>query len=109
VREWLLRDLSPESRRTVGAALWGILQQQGIAVCGTEFGRQLGEGLFEFRLREGALLARVFCHAHGKRVILLLGGYDKGRDPSPRRQKREIASARVRLADWSRSRRHLTL
>ena len=55
---------------------------------------------------KGRFSHECFCHAHGKRVILLLGGYDKGRDPSPRRQKREIASARARLADWSRSRRH---
>ncbi len=77
-----------------------ILQEQGIGVCGSAFGRQLGEGVFEFRLREGPLLARIFCHAHGARVILLLGAYDKGRDPSRRRQNREIALARSRLADW---------
>jgi hypothetical protein len=43
----------------------------------------------------------VFCHAYGDRVILLLGGYDKGRDPSSRRQEREIALARSRLTDWN--------
>lgn len=105
VREWLLRDLSSKDRRTVGTAMRAILQQQGVDVCGSNFGRQLGQGLFEFRLREGPLLARVFCHAHGRRVILLLGAYDKGRDPSPRRQEREIASARARLADWSQRQR----
>jgi hypothetical protein len=44
----------------------------------------------------------VFCHAHGDRLILLLGGYDKGADPSARRQQREIATARARLADYQR-------
>ncbi|MGH7765561.1 MAG: type II toxin-antitoxin system RelE/ParE family toxin [Candidatus Dormibacteraceae bacterium] len=69
-------------------------------------GRQLGGGLFEFRLRDRPLLARVFCHAYGDRVVLLLAGYDKGRDPSSRRQEREIALARSRLSDWhSRQRR----
>jgi putative component of toxin-antitoxin plasmid stabilization module len=80
--------------------MWAILQQQGIGVCGSAFGRQLGGGIFEFRLREPPLLARIFCHAHGNRVILLLGAYDKGRDPSARRQNREIALARARLAEW---------
>ena len=82
VRRWLMSDLSAEERRTVGAAMREILQQQGIGVCGSGFGRQLGGGIFEFRLRESLLIARVFCHAHGDRLILLLGGYDKGPAPT---------------------------
>lgn len=100
VRTWLLTELSAKERRTVGAAMHQILQQQGIAVCGTIFGRQLGGGLFEFRLRDGSLLARIFCHAFGDRVILLLAAYDKGRDSSERRQNREINLARSRLTEW---------
>ena len=105
-------------------ALEHILGEHGVGVCGTEFGRHLGRGLFEFRLRhdEEALrrrlhltpihtgqarapspvLLRVFCHAHGSRVVLLLGGYDKGDDPSPKRQRGEIALARRRLTDFQR-------
>jgi hypothetical protein len=49
-------------------------------------------------------LFRVFCHTHGDRLILLLAGYDKGADPSPRRQNAEIALARARLRDWQRRR-----
>ena len=90
-----------------------VLQHLGIGVCGTEFGRQLGGGLFEFRLRrdladilgkggEEKVLLRVFCHAHGRRLVLLLGGYDKGEDTSAKRQEAEIALARKRLADWKR-------
>lgn len=105
VREWLRKELSSEQRRTVGAAMLNILQEQGIEVCGSAFGRQLGGGLFEFRLREAGLLVRIFCHAHGDRLILLLGGYDKGRDPSERRQNREIALARARLREWLRLQR----
>jgi phage-related protein len=100
VREWLMEDLTSEQRRTVGAALFNILQQQGINVCESSFGRQLGGGLFEFRLREEPMLVRIFCHAYGDRVVLLLGGYDKARDPSDRRQEREIATARTRLEEW---------
>jgi hypothetical protein len=46
------------------------------------------------------VLLRVFVHFHGKRVVLLLSGYDKGDDPSDRRQRREISRARKRLTAW---------
>jgi len=47
-------------------------------------------------------LLRVFCHAYGNRIILLLGGYDKGSDPSAKRQNEEIRVARQRLAEFRR-------
>jgi hypothetical protein len=108
------------------AALTLILAVHDVGVCGTPYGRQLGRGLFEFRLDEdeatvsrkwsagpsprgsviGArILLRVFCQATGDRIVLLLGGYDKGRDPSRRRQQREIARARARLGEFLRHRR----
>ena len=43
---------------------------------------------------------RVFCHAHGDRLVLLLGGYDKGEDASAKRQNKEIEEARARLRRW---------
>ncbi len=100
VLEWITEELDRSARRILGTAMREILQEQGIDVCGTAFGRQLGGGLFEFRLREPELLLRVFCHAYGERLILLLGGYDKGRDPSRRRQETEISEARRRLQRW---------
>jgi hypothetical protein len=103
VRTWIKDDLDLYARRRLGTAMRQILQEQRVAVCGTPFGRQLGEGLFEFRLREVDLLLRVFCHAHGDRILLLLGGYDKARDPSERRQEAEIAQARHRLRAWRQS------
>jgi len=103
VLRWIKDDLSVRQRRALGYAIYRLLQQYGVGVCDTEFGRHLGDGLFEFRLRvqartdgEAALL-RVFCHAEGARVILLLGGYDKGKSPGRRRQEREIEVARRRL------------
>ena len=48
---------------------------------------------------------RVFCHATGDRLILLLGGYDKGENPARRRQDREIKVARSRLTEYLRARR----
>jgi len=129
VRRWIFDKLDAPRRRAIVMGLQHILAEHGLAVCATEFGRHLGQGLFEFRLRydEAALtrrlhligppspgasrrdpvLLRVFCHAYGDRVILLLAGYDKGADPSPRRQQREIAVARRRLADFQARERAL--
>jgi phage-related protein len=119
VLRWLREDLTPTQRRAIGVAMSEILQEEGIGVCRTGYGKQLGDGLFEFRLRHDAaeilrsvgktprpepggerILLRVFCHAYGDRLVLLLGGYDKGTDPSPKRQQREIADARKRLRDF---------
>ena len=88
---------------------------------GTNFGKALGYGLFEFRLDQDAaqvlarkgkvakseradeqkILLRVFCYAHGNRIVLLLGGYDKGERPSPRYQQTQIDLARSRLKRWN--------
>jgi len=100
VLEWIQNELSREQRRALGTAMREILQRHGVGVCGTEFGRQLGNGLFEFRLREEGLLLRVFCHAFGDKLVLLLNGYDKGKDVSGRRQEAEIEVARRRLRQW---------
>ena len=75
-------------------------------------------GLYEFRLRwsaeevrrkvdgvsadgtarpEKILLRVFFCTSSGK-IILLLSGYDKAKDPGQRRQGREITQARKLLA-----------
>jgi hypothetical protein len=124
VRRWIFSDLDGPKRRAIVLALEHILRAQGIDVCQTEYGRQLGQGLFEFRLRHDeaelrrrlrpdlppacseadVVLLRVLCHAYGSRVILLLAAYDKGADPSKKRQQREIATARRRLREF-RSRR----
>ena len=124
VRRWIFDKLGAPLRRAAVMGLQHVLAERGLDVCGTEFGRHLGQGLFEFRLRydETALrrrlhlvapsspgpsrrdpvLLRVFCHAYEDRVILLLAGYDKGADPSRKRQQREIDVARRRLADFQR-------
>ena len=54
---------------------------------------------------EAKMLLRVFCHAHGDKLILLLAGYDKGEDTSAKRQIEEIAVARSRLKDWQNRQR----
>jgi phage-related protein len=129
---WILKELTVSQRRTVGLAMNEILQHQGIEVCEGEWGKALGSGLYEFRIRRGAseifasstspravrrraagllarvkpskerILLRVFFHPDGEELIILLSGYDKGRFPSKKRQNAEIATARRYLEDWLR-------
>jgi hypothetical protein len=114
VRRWLREELSRTQRLVVGTAMRELLEEEGLNVCGTEFGKQLGQGLFEFRVRgyvseyldmpveegEQKILVRVFCHAHGDRLILLLAGYDKLAHPAKSHQNKHIELARKRLSTW---------
>lgn len=103
------------------AAVETVLQEHGIDICSSGWGKSLGEGLYEFRVRKSlksilsaanlevpdsfaapdrTVLLRVFCTFHGKRIVLLLNGYDKERDSSAKRQNREIAAARKQMKAW---------
>jgi putative component of toxin-antitoxin plasmid stabilization module len=102
-----------------------VLSERGIDLAKTEWLKPLGDGLHEFRVRHDAgeiaqmfggtaqpaashreaVLLRVFVHFYGTKVVLLLGGYDKGDDPKPRRQQREIAQARKLLAQFKERQR----
>jgi hypothetical protein len=114
-------SLSNDKRDALLAALAHVLARQGLDVCRSEWGKQLGGGVAEFRLRHDEreilvrdrvtmsdlpgsspekILLRVFFHAHGKRLILLLSGYDKGARPNARHQQREIERARTHLKEW---------
>jgi len=115
-RDWI-EDLSREKRLALETALEHVLAVRVLDVVRTEFGKALGHGLYEFRLRwsaaevarkVGAVLAeqvsetetillRVFFCTSGSRIILLLSGYDKAKDATGRRQDREIAQARKLL------------
>jgi|SRR5215469_10565487 len=124
-REWADR-LSPQKRAAFGAAVRLVLTRRGLDVVETEYGRALGEGLYEFRVRwteseirhkleqlppadvgraPEAIMLRVFFCTAGRRVILLLSGYDKSRDSSDRRQRPEIGRARKLLKAYRESRR----
>jgi len=101
-----------------------VLSVRGLELVRTEWLKALGGGLHEFRVRHDAaevarmfggdplaaegraekVLLRVFVHFHGDKVVLLLGGYDKGKDTKPRRQQREIAEARRLLEQFKRRR-----
>jgi putative component of toxin-antitoxin plasmid stabilization module len=106
-------------------ALERVLAARGLDLARTEWLKPLGEGLHEFRIRHDAeeiahmfggdppdipapadkVLLRVFVHFHGEKIILLLGGYDKGENPQERRQQREIAAARKLLTQFKERRR----
>ncbi len=81
----------------------------------------VGDGVFEFKLRynlkdltsrlglpykpTGAedtqnVMLRVFFHQHGSEIVLLLHGYDKGKNPSKRHQQAQIRLAKERKNKW---------
>lgn len=121
--ERFMRKLPGYEQAVVDAAIRHVLAVEGIGICDSEWGKALGGGLYEFRVRRSltailssagvadagrarrAVLVRVFCAFSGNRVVILLGGYDKGRDPSVKRQQREIAAARATLSAWKRAKR----
>lgn len=123
-----LDGLEPRKRAALVAALQEILGHQGLGVCSSEFGKNLGRGLAEFRLRHSYdeiarrlpggevpipvrgsdqhVLLRVFFHAYdGDKIFLLLGGYDKGRRPSKKQQQAEVARARKQLKAFKERKR----
>jgi hypothetical protein len=98
-----------------------VLVRRGLDVVETEYGKALGDGLYEFRVRwsaaeishkiaglpagdvgaapEDILLRMFFCTA-GRKIVLLLNGYDKAQHPGDRWQQREIAKARKLLTAY---------
>lgn len=123
--ERFVNGLSDVKFLALDAAVELVLCGRGIDLLRTEWLKALGEGLHEFRVRheEGEIvrmfggdsfgavgsgetvLLRVFVHFYGSKVVLLLGGYDKGADPNARRQQREIAQARRLLTQFKERQR----
>jgi phage-related protein len=122
VGDWILDDLTPAERRAVTAALRELVAAEGHDICKTDFGKNLGGGIIELRLRQSeaqilkrigrepdephpeddsvALLLRVFFHPYGQKRVLVLHGYGKGRKPSKSHQQEQIEVARGRLTQW---------
>jgi hypothetical protein len=123
--EAFINDLSDFKFAALDAAIRVVLAEGGIDLVKTEWLKALGQGLHEFRVRHDAdeiarmfgdepdeldappekILLRVFIHFHGDRIVLLLGGYDKGKTPKPKRQQREIERARKLLAQFKERQR----
>jgi hypothetical protein len=118
-------SLSDYQRAVLDILLEEVLARQGHNVCSSAWGKNLKEGLYELRVRQdlaavcqyvgveppanmpngGQVLLRVFFAVYGAKVVLLLGGYDKGRDPSEKRQNKEIALARKMLTAHKEARK----
>jgi len=123
--ERFVNGLSDFKFVAIDASIDRVLSVRGIDLARTEWLKALGEGLHEFRVRHeaddivrmfggeprevdgqsGKVLLRVFVHFHGQKVVLLLGGYDKGDDPRKRRQQREIIEARRLLGQFKERQR----
>ena len=114
-----MQSLTGLKRRAIGVALNEFLRHLGPDVVRTDFGKTLGGGLYEFRVdqdaeqilrkagkaprpepSEGKILLRVFFHPHGRKLILLLSGYDKGEHTSKAYQNAQIEEARRLLSHW---------
>ena len=118
--ERFIGELNDLKFAALDAAVERVLAVRGLELARTEWLKALGGGLHEFRVRHQAgeitrmfggdapkagarrqkVLLRVFVHFHGDRVVLTLGGYDKGDDPKERRQQREINDARKLVAEF---------
>lgn len=115
-----IKSLDSETQAIALAAIEVVLARDGIAICASDWGKSLGSGLYEFRIRKNLRsiqgvsaastglelaktqkpLLRIFCTFHKNQVIILFHGYDKKRDPSAKRQQREIANAKKLLQEW---------
>ncbi len=120
-----VRRLDEEKQVVVIACVETILRHEGVDVCRSDWGKPLGQGLYELRVtkvprdfaagsatktgletaRGQRILLRIFFTTGRNRTIVLLHGYDKGRDASARRQQREIERARHMLSEWKRTNR----
>ncbi len=117
--------LAPYEQAVVDAALTRVLAVHGIASFDGGWGNAIGAGLYEFHIKRSldAILSsadetspplgdtgrrlsiRIFCTFRAEKIIVLFQGYDKGRDPSPLRQQKEILRARRSLREWTRTHR----
>ena len=102
-----MQSLPGAKRRAIGVAINEFLRYLGPDVVRTDFGKSLGEGLYEFRVDQDAeqilrkagkaprrepeqekILLRVFFHPHGSKLLLLLSGYVLGDHPKAAKHDR---------------------
>lgn len=125
-REWA-ESLSPQKNAAFRAVLKHVLIPRGLDVVAGDYGKALGQGLYELRIRWTAaeiehkttgldladvgppenILLRVFFAAVGRKIILLINGYDKGEEPGERYQGKQIERARTMLTAYNESRKRL--
>lgn len=114
------RGLPSYEQAVVSAAIEKVLEVYGQDICSGSWGKPLGGGLYEFRIgttldslmlgdsdyveaagNDKKVLIRIFCAFYGEKVALLHHGYNKGKDPSAKRQQREIKAARKIHKRWA--------
>lgn len=114
-----MKHLSKSDALLTYEAIRNLLAVEGLALAGELWLKALGGGLWEFRLGRttsavlsrlnsaeelnllhGKLLIRVFCAFPKGKLLLLLSIYDKGREPSAKKQQSEISRARRLLRTW---------
>ena len=123
VEKWI-EGLSDQKAEAVIVALQEVLAVNGINLASGAWLKSLGSGLYEFRIRHSkneiqgmykaanrglvggaeAILLRIFVAFEGQKLIVLLGGYDKGKEDKQSFQQAQIEIARKRLRDWKRRR-----
>ena len=119
-RVWA-ESLSLQKNGAFRAVLKHVLIPRGLDVMATEYGKALGQGLYELRIRWTAaeiehkttgldvadigppenILLRVFFATAGRKIILLINGYDKAEDPEERHQGKQIERARAMLTAYN--------
>lgn len=125
---WFLHDLSRSKQLAAKAGVERILAYLGSDIVSTEWGDNIGDGVFELRIRRTAaeveawwrdhyglpqpepepheeILLRIWFHPYGDRRILLLRGFDKGAQPN--REQAEIVEAKASLRSWRQGRDRL--
>ena len=119
-----LNSMQNEDSELVQVAIRQLLVVAGLDLMGTDWLKKVAPELWEFRIgktstavfskiglappegfRPRRILVRVFCSFQNGRIILLLSIYDKGRDPTAKRQRREIEKASRLLVDWKQENR----
>lgn len=71
------------------------LRENGLNLLGTNHAKALSGGLYELRIRrDPELLVRIFFTLIHPSRLVIVGGYNKKRDPSDLKQRREINAAR---------------
>lgn len=116
----IVKSLTPAKQRTLETSIDKILLVHGFELVDGDLVKNLGGGLYEFRvgptttrmmnkagleskIPHQKIVIRVFVSFEADRMIVLLGSYDKGANDSKSKQQSEIAKARQILKAWKSS------
>lgn len=91
----LRREMTGEQFSFLLASELERLEAQGLNLLTTNRAKSLGHGLFELRIRRDPdVLVRIFFTLVHPSRLVIVGGYNKKRDSSEIKQRREIKAAR---------------